>query len=321
MEIDDFCGTTLNDGKLTVIGWEGRQGTGKIYKVHCSECANDPELHGDAVFRITKGRLVRGILPCGCSQRTHWSADQYRVLLSRKSAGRYSVIVPDGIKVHDKVQCTCNAEGCGHIWDTSITSLLNIGSGCRKCAGQLPITESEALERVQDICSERGWTFNGFKDGWIGAAKTKLNLNCHCGCEWSPIYTNTIHTKLGCPSCAKTGYDNSKPGTFYTHIWTHPNGHQFLKFGITNKPKQRIKQQKRNTNYTPKQLVSIEFTDGSIAQDIEAKIDDHKKQNNIPHQVTKSDFLDGFSETLPLSEWPFIVNLIQEQTVTRLAPL
>ncbi|WP_447828932.1 hypothetical protein [Aeromonas hydrophila] len=137
--VDEFIGQTFNDGKLVVTGWNGeRRGNNKLYSCFCSECAKDPELFGDATFRSTKSDLVNGALPCGCSKKPRWTAQQYRVLLSRKANEKYTAVVPEDAKGTTKIQCACNAENCGHEWTVSIRDLLNAGSGCRNCAGTLP---------------------------------------------------------------------------------------------------------------------------------------------------------------------------------------
>ncbi|WP_447828898.1 hypothetical protein [Aeromonas hydrophila] len=135
-DIEDIIGQTFNDGKLTVVGWDGeRQGSNKLYQCRCSECAEDPELFGDAVFYSTKYNIVNvGSLPCGCSKRPHWTADQYKILLKRKANGKYTVSdVPDDAKVTTHVSCKCNVEECGHTWKPTIVGLLS-GTGCPSCA-------------------------------------------------------------------------------------------------------------------------------------------------------------------------------------------
>ncbi|WP_447828931.1 hypothetical protein [Aeromonas hydrophila] len=184
-----------------------------------------------------------------------------------------------------------------------------------------PITENEAIGRITKICSEKNFQFIRFKDGWKNI-QSKLLLTCHCGRQWDPSFTSIVHIDSGCPTCAKSGYDSSRSGWLYCHLWTNPDtGHRFLKYGITNHPKQRIQQQKCNTKYKPKQLCSIPFTDGKIPENLEKAIDEFRKTNNIANPVTKTEFPDGFSETLPLSCWSFIANLVQNETMCRLQPI
>lgn len=385
-EQDSFCGTTFNDGKLEVVGIYGKGRTGlKIYACHCNVCAKDPELFGDAIFKIMKHNLVAGSLPCGCSSAPHWDANQYQIILTRKGADRYSVVVPKDATHRTKVQCTCLSDSCGLNWSATIAELVThsrgcskcankvrgeaqylpeseaidriqkvcsdnnwtfggfangwVGStrtkltltchcgykwsptftnithhkaGCPKCSGKLAVTEENAVSVIQNICSDKGWSFGGFESGWVGVQKSKLRLTCHCGCNWTPVYNNVVHSRRGCPSCARYGYDPSKPGTFYVYRWTHPKTNdQFLKYGITAKPKQRISQQRRNTEYIPTKLCSIKFKNGQDASDLETAVSMHKQMHDLPDGVSKDVFPDGYTETLSISEWPCISNIIQ----------
>lgn len=328
---DEFIGQKF--GSLTVVGIAGRNKQGaKEYSCFCSECAKDPELHGDAIFHSTKSNIVnRGLLPCGCSANPKWSADQYKMRIERKAAGKYSVIVPTDANSTTKALCTCCVAGCGHTWDAKINSLLR-GTGCKQCSDKVRVEkmkvrgestatpESVAIDNILRIANEKNWIFLGFKSGWKNV-RSRLLLECHCGRSWSPTYTDVVHTGIGCASCSKYGYDSSKRGWFYTYLWIHPEtNHQFLKYGITNHPTKRLQQQKCNTKYKPKQLCSIEFADGSIPERFEKTIDEYRKTNNIANPVSKDLFPDGFSETLPLSCWPYISNLFQT-TMIRLQPL
>lgn len=326
--VDEFIGTRF--GNLTVVGWDGeRQGNGtKLYECHCSECAQDPELHGNAIYKSPKDSLVRGQLPCGCSKNPRWNADQYRVLIKRKSNIKYSVVVPEGAKATTKVRCICAVEDCGHEWSTTINKLLNNGTACQKCGGRArgrarTMPESVAIENVLRIANEKGWTLLGFKTKWKNA-HSKLLLECSRGHTWDPSYTGIVHGGgTGCPDCNGGGYNRSLPGTFYVYLWTHKDTKaQHLKYGISNVPTNRIRNQRRaNAKYTAKQLCSIDFTDGNIPANLEKVVDEYKKASQIPSPVTKEIFPDGFSETLPITEWSFIANLVFQTTMCRITPI
>lgn len=322
--MDEFIGQTFNDGKLTVVGWNGeRQSGNKLYSCHCSECAKDPELHGNAIFKSLKSSLVNGRIPCGCSKQPKWSAVQYRVLLKRKAEGKYSAVVPEGAKASTNVSCRCNADGCGHEWEAQINNLLNNDTTCNKCrykAQALP--EDVAVENVLKICSEKNFQFIGFKGGWNGV-QSKLLLTCHCGRAWGPKYNGVVYIGTGCPDCGGGGYDSSKPGTFYCYLWENKETKdRHLKYGISNVPTNRIRNQRRaNANYTARQLCSIDFTDGKIPERLERAIDEYKRNNNIPSPVTKLEFPDGWTETLPISAWHCIANLVFQTTMCRITPL
>jgi hypothetical protein len=58
------------EGQIEVVGWSGnKDGKGdKLYILKCNKCSKDSELFGEGYFRSTKGNLVKGAVPCGCSK-------------------------------------------------------------------------------------------------------------------------------------------------------------------------------------------------------------------------------------------------------------
>ena len=191
-----------------------------------------------------------------------------------------------------------------------IDSLLNGNRGCPTCARlSRTLSESDARSRIESICNDVGIQFLGFVVGWTNT-NTRLSMSCACGCSWTTRYSSLVHSKSSCPSCAKSGYDPSKPGTFYVYLWVHPNGRSFIKYGITNHPQQRISQQKSKTEFDPIMLFSMQFDDGRIAADIERSISVFKIDNQIDNPVARHEFRDGFSETLPVECWPSVSDII-----------
>ncbi|HDX8431756.1 TPA: hypothetical protein RQN22_001833 [Aeromonas dhakensis] len=86
MKSEDFIGTkfdTPKGGVLTVISMMKRIDNRVYYKVHCSECAKDPELFGNGIFETCKHSLTRGSFPCGCSKRAKWSPEQKAIRAKR----------------------------------------------------------------------------------------------------------------------------------------------------------------------------------------------------------------------------------------------
>ena len=62
------------EGQLEVIGWSGKKcGDHKFYILRCSKCGQDSELFGEGYFKSLKSNLVRGLVPCGCSNIPKWS--------------------------------------------------------------------------------------------------------------------------------------------------------------------------------------------------------------------------------------------------------
>ena len=112
----------------------------------------------------------------------------------------------------------------GHEWETTVTN-IRLGCGCPKCAGVLPIPESEIVHRLGD----RPITLVEY-----GGTLMSQSLWCcdECGNEWRAPADRILGQGSGCPACADYGFNPSKPATFYTYkITTRHN--RYLGFGIT----------------------------------------------------------------------------------------
>lgn len=143
-KVDDFIGQRFGEGgHLEVLPWDGewhvepRSGKReKRFKVFCSVCSQDPELHGDGVFSTLKGNLKKGRLPCGCSERHQLTMQQHEIKVRRICDERgYKVnkflwgVDNDFTTKYVDLSCTL----CGHSWDTTTISHLYSGSGCPGC--------------------------------------------------------------------------------------------------------------------------------------------------------------------------------------------
>lgn len=147
---DDFIGKTFGvENHLEVVGWLGdREGRNtKRYTVHCSICAKDPELFGDANYLITKPKLLKGVIPCGCSVAPKLSTAQLQVKVQRECAARgYEHMGTDtsGSGVNAKIQLKCSKDG--HTWEVTINAFLG-GSGCRRCANSaLEVSDEDMIK-------------------------------------------------------------------------------------------------------------------------------------------------------------------------------
>ena len=127
-KVDSFIGstfTTPKGGVLTVVGVNGLTGNVKKYEVTCSVCSKDEELFPNP-FMVTKGHLMSGQSPCGCT-KFKWSVGQFTTLCRRKCddlgyefkgfSGEFKG-AHTKVKIHNRVT--------GNTWcSTSITHFLN----------------------------------------------------------------------------------------------------------------------------------------------------------------------------------------------------
>lgn len=123
------------DKQLEVIGWQSRTKSGnKLYLVKCNVCSEDHELFGEGVYLITKGNLLRGTYPCGCSSSTKWSKDQWKILAKRqaKEQGLEFICLNSDFRGCDTtITLECKDHG---IWGTkTLDYFVNQGTGCPAC--------------------------------------------------------------------------------------------------------------------------------------------------------------------------------------------
>ncbi|WP_164672839.1 GIY-YIG nuclease family protein [Aeromonas hydrophila] len=213
-------------------------------------------------------------------------------------------IVGKGLKGRSLFGCTCSvcSEDKELYPKLFVCRIGNLTSGhipCG-CSSRHTYNEEQNIIRVIRKVNEKNITFHGWANQYTKINKTNCDLSCNiCDYRWSTTRaSNIINQGVGCPSCAKTGYDSSKAGTFYIVEWTN-NHKQWVKFGITNRnPKTRFIQQKSNTTNTYKVLSLHYFEDGTIPPELERLVKPLK--DKYPSGITKEIMPDGYSETLSL---------------------
>lgn len=127
----------------------------------------------------------------------------------------------------------------------------------------------------------------------------KLTITCKEHGDYQQTATEHLCLSIGCKGCSPhSGFDKNKEGSFYLVRWKHKqNGHEFIKFGVTNRSvAHRINTQRTrvaNIQYVPTILTDIRFKDGSCCTGLETLI----KSEFETGVVNKEEFPDGFSET------------------------
>jgi hypothetical protein len=148
--------------------------------------------------------------------------------------------------------------------------------GCPKCGGTAKLTDEEARRRVEDagirkVFEIASWT------GYRGVKKPFGVLRCAaegCGHHWSPSYGSAVR-ESGCPACAETGFDPSKPAWLYYDRIDASSALGFgavvYKIGITNcdTPDERYKARDRRL-VTP--IRRVRYDNGAEAREEEQRI-------------------------------------------------
>lgn len=211
--------------QLTVLGWTYIRPGVRQYIVKCRVCEKDPEMFGDGYFKTVKGSLVRGVVPCGCSNIPMWSQDQWLLRLKRKIQELGMEFISVGqtkISAASPVSIKCPHHG---LWETRVTNLLHMGTSCEKCSREL---SSVAQIKPDDVMissffasgifhpDTKFWrsdkkTSQGGKSYWFSlcpVCDTQSESRCtslqygHCPCECGrkrqrECYVNLIENKGG----------------------------------------------------------------------------------------------------------------------------
>ncbi|HAS2514412.1 TPA: hypothetical protein LNG45_003469 [Vibrio cholerae] len=124
---------TPKGGTLTVTGVSPiKQGRGALFTVECSVCSADAELWPSGSIIASKGHLIKGVVPCGCTRSPRWTQDQFEILVKRKCEEKGYIF--QGFVGEYKGAFTYlrlhNLQN-DNTWETTtITSFLHIGTGC-----------------------------------------------------------------------------------------------------------------------------------------------------------------------------------------------
>ena len=209
----EFIGTTFNvertGATLTVTGVVGKNKSSiALFKVECSKCSSDRGLFPDGISS-TKGNLVNGRIPCGCSNVPTWNAEQDEIHAQRildEKMPHLKVVGSEKVKGKPRefiLECeTCSRDD--ELWPLgSITSLKGhlvsnqIPCGC---AFNPKWSEDQFKIKVQRECKTRGYIFHGFAEKFKGA-KTYLDLyNPSTNNRWqSTRIHNFLNTGHGDP--------------------------------------------------------------------------------------------------------------------------
>ena len=127
----------------------------------------------------------------------------------------------------------------GHTWEISPQQRTGTrSSGCPVCANKkLLVGFNDLATRYPDLALEA--------DGWdpttIISGHAKKKWKCANGHQWASDVLSRTNRKIGCPSCAKHGFDPNKDG--YLYFLNHPNW-EMQQIGITNTPDQRLNDHK-----------------------------------------------------------------------------
>lgn len=306
--VDDLCedewsrsGATFGKiSQLEVVGWSGKRKGDKVYILHCSECAKDPELHGEGYFKSLKFSLVRTKpqIPCGCAVHVHWSEKQYIVLAKRK-LDRLGIEFLGWAEPYNRAEtrvrlrCPTHGEWVGTIVGAIARQTTDKGN-CRKCGdlkGSVSRTKQESHFKETFFNSgkfEADTTFKFIGNRNDTTARMWEVFCSRCGVTFKSSSGSLQAGKMGC-GCS-WGFNQKQA---YINDVFSGDIKLGLKFGISVDSQVRSKTLNKAKDYTITLAAVYEFDSVGDCRNAEKYC-----KNNLPCQIFSREALpEGFTET------------------------
>ena len=136
-----------------------------------------------------------------------------------------------------KLQWICQS---GHLWNISPDQRTGRAkSGCPVCSNKkLLVGFNDLATRFPELAKEA----EGWDPTTIISGHTKRKWKCSEGHSWWSDVLSRTTRNIGCPSCAKFGFDPNRDG--YLYFLVHPSW-EMLQIGMTNTPDVRLNDHKK----------------------------------------------------------------------------
>jgi hypothetical protein len=158
-----------------------------------------------------------------------------------------------------KVMMRC---GHGHEWSSTAFNVAIQGVGCPRCSA---VYRPSIDERESQLKALSCGHFVGWHDGYKNASSMAV-MRCDNDHLWSASVANLTSSGTGCPSCAQGGFKPHKPGFVY---FLASDCGRYIKVGITNDHKRRMRELKNATPFSFSVAAKIKTTKGHDAIRIE----------------------------------------------------
>lgn len=177
------------------------------------------EVHGDKISYI-KGyvtELVKCLCKCNTCGHEFWvipqsilyksgcpmcainapvSKEEAEKRILEKHGGKVQVINWDNFKnVSSKLPYKCR--DCGYEWEARVYKVYN-GNGCPNCAGNLPVSKEELIQRVHNVYPQIEILNQEAIKGVDSILKYKCGIH---GCEWEACIYDVYTGNNGCKEC------------------------------------------------------------------------------------------------------------------------
>ena len=131
-----------------------------------------------------------------CAINSPVSKEEAEKRILEKHDGKVQVINWDNFKnVSSKLSYKCR--DCGYEWEARVYKIYN-GNGCPNCAGNLPISKEELIQRVHDVYPQ----IKILNPEAIKGVDSILRYKCGIhGCEWEACIYDVYNGNNGCEKC------------------------------------------------------------------------------------------------------------------------
>lgn len=273
--LDAFCGHRFGPNKqLEVLAVIDKVGYTKTYSVKCYECANDPELFGEAIFKSYRSNILRNYLPCGCGARPLWNQQQFKIICEREADKRnFKFLGFSGDYRGNKTRLELECELHG-IWNTTdINHFLN-GRGCQGCKASAcaEAARGNTYSRMDDLEMIKSFMDTGsFHPNTIftrcdpsktGRKASDWQVDCPvCGIT---VFARSCNIKLGYRPCS---CGSGKQTLAYINTISNNSIILGIKYGIAVNPTDRMKKQDWKSLYTIRNFGVWKFLDPQSCRD------------------------------------------------------
>lgn len=297
---------------LEVVGFSGKNSSGVIYYIiHCKLCSRDSELFGQGYFRMIKGDINRGRIPCGGSKVTKWSKDQYKVLCEREADSQgylFLGFTGEWLGRHTKLHLRC--EKHGDWFTTTIENFVNKHRRCHACV--VDVRPRTNLKEDSDMITSflNSGAYHPDTKFWRSERKSVQGIKCFWFVECAICKTvresSSSALTNGTLSCFCSKHRQTEA---YINIVLDAEIPLGIKFGICAKDRsrRRLKDQNRKSIY------DIEKHSVYVFPSIEQckKSERECKQQLECGVFTREELADGHTETTWLYNLDKIVGIYE----------
>lgn len=259
----------VNRGQYTYVGSFSNKLLSPVtlFVFHCSICAKDEELFGNALFWTRKADYVRGQTFCGCGKKVIWTLEQATIKSERaaKEAGSVfkGIILP---YKGGESRCNLYCNTCQHSWTSKLSNLWALKRGCPSCRN-LKFTKAgteAAIRADEDVI--RDFMNSGFYHVNTKFVKTNRKAKNNGNNYWKlycPLCDSTFEAQQGHILKGNVRCDCSPLNCKETYIIFLKDGEDIvgLKFGISKDSYKRLITHQYHTRYETEMFAIFKYKD------------------------------------------------------------